>query len=399
MTGAATGAPRYSELDGLRGVAALVVVLHHSILCYPDAWRSFGDVSARPGSELLLLMMRTPLYLLFSGPAAVMVFFVLSGLVLALTFQDVDRGSYVSYLPKRLARIWLPFATAIAFSTALYLCLAGRRVEGVSDWFTQYSWSRPLTAVAMTEHLLMKGPETWLDNPMWSLVQELRISIVFPVLLFCLVKSPTMTLLLTAALSALVTAVLPLIHSSTISIVVQGFGFLFAFALGAALNRERQRLRQVATLIPPAVVAILVVSGLLLLLVDGPADPVITALPAYLRPLLVAAGAALIVTVALCGRASILATTPVLWLGRISYSLYLIHVPIIVAALHVTGGRHLTATLAFAVLTSLGVAQVMNITVERASQRLGRRVATTLTKLRGRGRPRLAAQSAGDPGP
>ncbi len=75
---------RWKGLDGLRGLAAIVVVLHHSLLTSPSlALAYFGGPKAPVGSPSWLLTY-TPLHLVWAGPEAVLVFFVLSGFVLTL---------------------------------------------------------------------------------------------------------------------------------------------------------------------------------------------------------------------------------------------------------------------------------------------------------------------------
>ena len=128
------GPPRYGELDGLRGIAALVVVLHHALLTFPGAWAVYTWSAERPRDGIFPALMQTPLYTIFNGSGAVIVFFVLSGVVLSLTYDEVDKWSYWPYLVKRLCRIWLPFAVVLTGSLLLYLALGGRQVSGLSGF-------------------------------------------------------------------------------------------------------------------------------------------------------------------------------------------------------------------------------------------------------------------------
>lgn len=377
-----TRVPRFIELDGLRGIAALVVVFHHALLTYPAAWAIWDNSADAPRSGLFWLLERTPLYLLFSGPAAVMVFFVLSGAVLTSSYVKVDRGDLLSYLPKRLCRIWLPFVTAIFGAAVLYLLLAHRSTSGLSFWFNDLSWNEALTPSAFAKQALLLGPVTWLDNPMWSLVHEVRISLLLPLLIIVTQRSRFTAILATFLILVATTFTLPHIHNVWLGSLISSGLYFLAFASGCGLMMACDKLRTRGAAISAAALALAAVVGLLLLLSDSPANPLQHKLPQWTLLVGTTLGATMLVALALSGRATVLGRGPVHWLGRVSYSLYLVHVPIILALLHASGGRLHLALLVSAVAASLGLAAVMQSTVERGSQRLGREIAAKLTGLR-----------------
>ena len=78
---------RLSSLDGLRGVAALIVVVHHSMLVSPNLAAAYygGEVEGLAAN----IVTYSPLHLLWGGKEAVVVFFVLSGLVLVLAMRSM----------------------------------------------------------------------------------------------------------------------------------------------------------------------------------------------------------------------------------------------------------------------------------------------------------------------
>jgi len=92
----------------------------------------------------------------------------------------------------------------------------------------------------------------------------------------------------------------------------------------------------------------------------------VTPLP-WVAALAIAAGA---------GTHSLLSSRPFVWLGSISYSLYLIHVPVLVAMYVFVGGdRGNPLIRPVALILALAVATLLTRWVERPAMRAGRRLA------------------------
>lgn len=170
-------AVRYDSLDAMRGFAALMVVLHH---CF----RAFEDTS----QGLLWWLDKTPLRLLVSGRPAVILFFVLSGFVLAVSLEKGMK--YRDFIARRFCRIYLPFAASIVMAAAIYMAIEPSKLAGYSAWVYQ---SEPLSWELLAGHLLMLGDysNVSLNKVMWSLVYELRISLVFPMIMWLTYRYPT----------------------------------------------------------------------------------------------------------------------------------------------------------------------------------------------------------------
>jgi len=168
---------RLHALDGLRGIAAFIVVLHHvSLIAEP--------VSQPPG-ELVpwsawWWVERTPLKLLTAGHEAVIVFFVLSGVVVVLPALKRLDFSWPGLIASRVVRLLLPAWAAIVFATILLLVVPrvpeqvtgdtwlARQVQ--SDW----SWDR-----LVGEFSLMIGSVPY-NNVLWTLRWELLFSLLLP---------------------------------------------------------------------------------------------------------------------------------------------------------------------------------------------------------------------------
>jgi peptidoglycan/LPS O-acetylase OafA/YrhL len=97
---------RYAKLDALRGIAALIVVVRHFVNIFPR--------DAYPVADLLV---KAPTRILFAAHEAVLLFFLLSGFVLAtsiISSGGLSSGSmpsgagYLTYVRKRVYRIYPP---------------------------------------------------------------------------------------------------------------------------------------------------------------------------------------------------------------------------------------------------------------------------------------------------
>ena len=76
---------RVEQLDSLRGLAAMSVVVSHHLLVFPAVFEAFKSKTPGPDEALLLL---PPVYIFWAGHCAVVLFFVLSGYVLSLPVFD-----------------------------------------------------------------------------------------------------------------------------------------------------------------------------------------------------------------------------------------------------------------------------------------------------------------------
>jgi peptidoglycan/LPS O-acetylase OafA/YrhL len=107
-------------VEGIRGFAALIVVFQHLVLMfYPTLYT--GDISTSHYSATLEHgISTTPLNILYNGNFAVCLFFVLSGFVLSYKyFKTNDTKVLIEYSVKRYFRLFFP----IAFSILLVLAL------------------------------------------------------------------------------------------------------------------------------------------------------------------------------------------------------------------------------------------------------------------------------------
>ncbi len=118
---------RFSSLDGLRGIAALVVVLHHGAISHDYALYSGLAADSRFDGDLALSGM--PFLLVAAGDFAVSLFLVLSGFVLAHSYLHSTLGT-VGAVVKRYARLTIPIAATSLLSLATAVATPGFALPG-----------------------------------------------------------------------------------------------------------------------------------------------------------------------------------------------------------------------------------------------------------------------------
>ncbi|TCT09833.1 peptidoglycan/LPS O-acetylase OafA/YrhL [Tepidamorphus gemmatus] len=106
---------RIASLDGLRGIAAVIVMLGHFVLAFTPVWYA-GTVAFNWSGPNIAA--KTPLFVLQSGTFAVFVFFALSGFVMAQS-GDRSRAPLLALAGTRLLRLNIPVAASIALAVVL----------------------------------------------------------------------------------------------------------------------------------------------------------------------------------------------------------------------------------------------------------------------------------------
>lgn len=379
----ARGGGRWRALDGLRGIAAVIVLIHHGLLTLG----SFAEpyyVAERPDAFTSRWWVAwTPLHLLWEGTGAVLVFFVLSGFVLTLAVVRTARFSWAAYYPARIVRLMLPVWAAVCFSVVL-MVLVPRTPDVVSIWLQRRASGVSAENVwqALT---LSAGSGPYLVSPLWSLHYEMVFSLLLPLFVIGVTLSrrwpivPIVVGIGAIALSGMDQA--------------EPGAYYAMFLFGVLLAVHRERLTAAATRFsarPSSRVLwpLMLVIGLTLLIwrwITPPADlggwSGLTALPPSI-------GAVVIVVVCAHWRGvdRVLTLRPVLWLGTISFSLYLVHEPIVITASYLLPEESRYVALLLGYVVSFVAAWLFWLAVERPAHRLSRRVGAW-TAERARRRP------------
>jgi len=362
---------RFYELDSLRGVAALTVVFHHFSRICPD--------------KVIHLLIRTPLRVLVAGHQAVILFFLLSGFVLTLPYQKRNRLNYGPFLLKRICRIYLPYLAALAFAV---LCDRYLPPFTSGNYWINFTWSEPVTSHLVIQHILFLGNYDWaqFNTAFWSLVYEMRISLVFPLIALAVLRLRSIWLIVLAvALSAITFPLVDLFSNvwhlctpdaavnSMLTLHYSAFfiiGSLLAKHL-SAINRWYSRLSVVQ------ITAIALVSFGLYCFGDASSLLQRFSIPQNLFDWLVAVGAVMAIIFSINNRIfhGFLTSPSIHYLGERSYSLYLIHGTILFTLIHTLMGRLRLDLLLFLYLTAtLVVTEIFYRLIERPTMLLGRRL-------------------------
>ena len=141
---------RVAYLDSIRGIAALSVVIFHS-----NVWLDFTkDPFFRSSLPSHILNM------FFNGHNAVSLFFVLSGFVLSFKYlsKKIEQVSYIEFIIKRFFRLY-PAYWFVLILVAIYT------KTNFSTFFSE------IPLLITTNHTLIP--------PAWSLIVEMKMSLVF----------------------------------------------------------------------------------------------------------------------------------------------------------------------------------------------------------------------------
>lgn len=173
---------RLHHFDGMRGIAALMVLLSHWVCTFHYHWYEGDDWFGA-----------MPIRLLYDGELAVALFFVISGFVLSAGyFKHTDKQLVLLMFIKRYPRLMIPVWSAVAFSylffeLEVYQFTAFRNMVE-SPWlnklFTEtISWQHTLKNIGY-EFLLKHNFPTPINPVLWTLAIELKGSfLVFGILL------------------------------------------------------------------------------------------------------------------------------------------------------------------------------------------------------------------------
>lgn len=347
---------RLVGLDGIRGLAALFVVLHHCRLL------SFSGFPANTGPAWTG-------WLLY-GHLAVAVFITLSGFSLAVApaRSGWQIGGVPRFVRRRAWRILPPYWAALLFSLVIAWTLVAQPGEG-----------SPTGKSVLIYGLLLQdvfGAPTP-NGAFWSIAIEAQLYLVFPLLVLLLRRTGAVVMLAVVTVTAVTIELLAgsVALAGLLLRLAPQFGVLFAVGMVAAgvVSAAGRRWRG----LPWQWLALAAaVPAFLMITLQG---SVWTVEHYSWVDLAIGPAIGLLLVGVSLGRPAVLVrvldTRPVRRLGSISYSLYLTHAPLVVVLHHVIaphvapGVPTFLVTLAVAVPVTLVVAWVFASIFELPFQR------------------------------
>ncbi len=236
---------RVEALDAFRGVCSFLIMVTHILLIVPQVCQ------------------RENLGYLYGGFGwKVPYFFVLSGFVLTLSYQRSKlklRHPFRSFLVSRILRIYpIFFITTIAMFLLKVIFGAGAPLDGASVFYN-ISWRIAPSFVNLLHALTLIGLEnTWLYNgPAWTLVFDMRFSIMFPLFIGVLRRSWLsialfigMSLMAAHISSSLERVDMFYNPNYLVANLCSMFGFMLLYASGVLLALNRERLSQLYLSLP-----------------------------------------------------------------------------------------------------------------------------------------------------
>jgi peptidoglycan/LPS O-acetylase OafA/YrhL len=354
-------------------VAALMVLFHHILLMLPDfanyEWQVPG-AAAHGICEWLLL--RTPLRLLWAGQERALLFFVLSGFVLGMPWLDGRAAPYGKFFLGRFCRIYPPYLIVMIVAATGSVLLGGSQLGHATIYFNQLGWSFAPSwrAVPSVVALLNNPTSRYMNEAVWSLVWEVRVALIFPLLILPIVRWRN------TGVGVVLVALVLLRHAGgwlvtpRVSDVLNApqdtfyYAQYFVFGVAVAANRATIAVwfRRWSSVAGPACLAL----GCLICWLPWPRQ----------HDHIVGIGAALIIAAIAGDRrvGSWLAKSSLIWLGKQSYSLYLTHLPLILVIVIAFNGDVPVLACGVLIPAAIGLAQAFHRWVETPSVAFAQRV-------------------------
>ncbi|SEI16264.1 Peptidoglycan/LPS O-acetylase OafA/YrhL, contains acyltransferase and SGNH-hydrolase domains [Leifsonia sp. CL147] len=348
------------------------VLLYH---VFALNWSTLQDgVYLKPAANPLAnLLIFSPLHVVWLGAEAVFLFFVLSGFVLVKAATRPE-FSWPAYYPSRIVRLYGPVLGAIVLAWLGYVLLPHTVQPGASPQIAGLPTTYSLTDILHDATLL--GGTSNAIGTLWSLQWEVVFSLALPAYLLLVRRYP-----IPASIIALAVCLLGWANGDLAT------SYLPMFFFGALLAQYWDRVTRAFRFLTsgrwyahPAgvVLTVLAVTAMTSYFVLGRSLEH-HGIPARVATIpIVLVGIVLLVVLGTQWRplSRLLTTRVLLFLGTISFSLYLVHRPIMIAVAFLMGTGLVPAVVTAVV--AIAVATGFYFAAERPIHRLSQRIARSV---------------------
>jgi peptidoglycan/LPS O-acetylase OafA/YrhL len=364
---------RLNFLDGIRGAAACYVMLAH-VYGLSTAWHGVNYMGLDP-------RLMTLLYPLSFGHYAVSIFIVLSGFCLMLPVaKSNDRyfsDGLVGFFRRRARRILPPYYVALTLLIGI-LIASHHFLKHADPYSADLSAGDVLSHYFLINNLFSKYSSA-LDGPMWSVAWEWQIYFIFALLLLPVWRrfGIACTLAFAFVIGLLPLFVLPSSHNfNWMSPYYTG---LFSAGMAGAVVLTSSDSKYDWAKNPKLLRVVLALTSISVLIMAALFGPFMKLVPFVPDTLIAVAATTFIIACVVDSERSgalhhvvrVLESKIAMLLGSFSYSLYLVHYPVLLKLAEVMHGRRLSHDAQFVieclvgVPASLGLAYGFHLVAER----------------------------------
>jgi len=363
---------RITALDSVRGIASLSVVVHHCFLAFPMFLNT--NYHKPTTNAFVNLMAYTPFHFLWAGHEAVILFFILSGFVLSLPYLNHNKPTYLQYLIKRIFRIYVPYLVVILTSSVLLtLNLHRHGISSLSDWFNT-QWVDPITIKTILQMIFMVENYTQnVNTATWSLIVEMRISLLFPIIIFFVAKVNWKQSII---VGMMITFFIAVINNYIKSDILNTIYYVPMFIYGATLAKYRERVSSIIITIRPHIKMLIVLIGINLYIIKW-LTPFKILHRQSIADCFIVLGSLIFISFAMSWPIfrELLEFRILQWLGNISFSLYLVHpVVLLTMVYYLNNILPIWIIIGLVPIASLGISSVLRSFVEQNSINFGKKL-------------------------
>lgn len=292
-----------------------------------------------------------------------------------IPFLKGNKVKFSSYLIKRFFRIYISYFIALIAAILLSQAISRGEVSGFGNYFNQY-WNYKLNPLLIISHLIFIGnyESNAFDPVIWSLIHEMRISFIFPLIAYMVIRVNWKISIVTAFSLSLITAFFHFVgiedSKGYLTAYTDTLHFSSLFIFGALLAKNKdsivncyKRLSSKTKWMSLIIAFVLYIYG------DLMTNNWIV------NDYLITLGACILIGISVSSIlvVKVLSFGPFLFLGKISYSLYLYHFIVLLAVVHLFYGTLPIGCLyLFYIIGSLTISIFAWKFVEKPSIKLGR---------------------------